>query len=31
MICDISDEPEIENLLKMTGDLMSKLKNKSRD
>ena len=28
MIQDIPDEPEMENLLKMTSDLMSKLKNK---
>ena len=31
MIRGISDEPEMENLLKMTSDLMSKLKNKLCD
>ena len=31
MILGISDEPEMENLLKMTSDLMSKLKNKLCD
>ena len=31
MIHGISDEPEMENLLKMTSELMSKLKNKLCD
>ena len=31
MICGISNEPEMENLLKMTSDLMNKLKNKLCD
>ena len=31
MILGISDKPEMENLLKMTSDLMSKLKNKLCD
>lgn len=31
MILGISDEPEMENLLKMTSELMSKLKNKLCD
>lgn len=31
MILGISDKPEMENLLKMTSDLMGKLKNKLCD
>ena len=31
MIYGISNEPEMENLLKMTNDLMNKLKNKLCD
>jgi len=31
MIRGSSDEPEMESLLKMTSDLMSKLKNKLCD
>ncbi len=31
VILGISDEPEMENLLKKTSDLMSKLKNKLCD
>jgi len=31
MICGISYDPEMENLLKMTSDLMTKLKNKLCD
>jgi hypothetical protein len=27
MSCDISDDPEMENLLKMTNSWMNKLKN----